>query len=640
MLETLKLQPLTEEEKARRHILGRWYGPIATCNESTRNGRRYNRELWEKALNDELFHEKIANKCLFLELGHPADREETDMSKVCACIPEMPKIINGDLCACVDILDTPNGRILKALCDYGFIPGVSSRGSGDVMPNDEVDPETFFLECFDVVAIPALKKARLNMCESLDKNAVKLKKALTESFHEASDEDKAIMKETLDNLNIDIEETSTEVLTDDDIPWAADEEEILTEEMPADEETEEVKETEAVEENSAESSEAIEEIAEETAEKADETVDEVDVEETDEASEETAPDEAIVDVTGTDEADLDTVKDAIELLQEFDEDTRVEFELTQPNGEEVPVDCIEHFFDDEVLVLNVKACESEEDSDSADSNIETDVEESPVETIEEVEDDEDSADDDGDVEVIESLKEMVRQKEALENEVNLLRKAKTVGDAEVKELQEKLNRYRTAFRNTSAEAAKVPELQTQVQKLTEQLAQSNKTINTLTEQVNKAKQLKESIEGSKTKERSLTEEVSRLTKHSKTLEAKLEGQSKVYTEKLNERTNLAKAYKTRYVETLTKYIESKASMLGVAPSEITSRLNESYTLADIDTVCNQILNNAVPFSRLPFSGRAKTSARIAESVSRPARKDPEYGYDIDDSLYELAGLKK
>jgi hypothetical protein len=145
ILETLKLQPLTEEEKARRHILGRWYGPIATCSESTRNGRRYNRELWERALNDELFHEKIANKCLFLELGHPVDREETDMSKVCACIPEMPKIINGDLCASVDILDTPNGRILKTLIDYGFIPGISSRGSGDVMENNEVDPSTLYL---------------------------------------------------------------------------------------------------------------------------------------------------------------------------------------------------------------------------------------------------------------------------------------------------------------------------------------------------------------------------------------------------------------------------------------------------------------------------------------------------------------
>lgn len=146
ILETLKLQPLSEEEKTKRHILGRLYGPIATCKEGTRNGRLYNKALWEKALQDDIFREKVANKSLFLELGHPLDREETDMRNVCACIPELPKIVNGDLYAYVDILDTANGRLLKTLCDYGFVPGISSRGSGDVMPNDEVDPETFFLE--------------------------------------------------------------------------------------------------------------------------------------------------------------------------------------------------------------------------------------------------------------------------------------------------------------------------------------------------------------------------------------------------------------------------------------------------------------------------------------------------------------
>lgn len=43
--EALQIQPLTEEEKSQRHILGRLYGPIATCKEGTRNGRTYNREL-------------------------------------------------------------------------------------------------------------------------------------------------------------------------------------------------------------------------------------------------------------------------------------------------------------------------------------------------------------------------------------------------------------------------------------------------------------------------------------------------------------------------------------------------------------------------------------------------------------------
>ena len=104
------------------------------------------------------------------------------MSKVCAIIPECPKIIGDELYAYVDILDTANGRILKTLCDYGFVPGISSRGSGDVMPNNEVDPETFFLQTWDIVQLPAVKKARLSVCESLDRKNMKLKKALVESL--------------------------------------------------------------------------------------------------------------------------------------------------------------------------------------------------------------------------------------------------------------------------------------------------------------------------------------------------------------------------------------------------------------------------------------------------------------------------
>ena len=45
ILEALRMQPLSEEEKTQRHILARLYGPIATSNDSTRNGRKYNKEL-------------------------------------------------------------------------------------------------------------------------------------------------------------------------------------------------------------------------------------------------------------------------------------------------------------------------------------------------------------------------------------------------------------------------------------------------------------------------------------------------------------------------------------------------------------------------------------------------------------------
>lgn len=643
ILEALQMQPLSQEEMTARHILGRLYGPIATCVESTRNGRLYNKPLWEKALEDDIFLEKVATKALFLELGHPADREETDMKQACACIPEVPKIVGDDLYAYVDILDTPNGRLLKTLVDYGFVPGISSRGSGDVMENNQVDPETFFLETWDIVQLPAVKKARLNVCESLDSNSIKLRKALAESYQAARDEDKDTMKKALENLNIDIKEELTEATeiaerkTKIDlasIPRDPEEDELLVEEVPADED---------VEDEEAETAEAP---AEEVTATEDETA-ETDGEETgeDTESEEVATEVGTVDVTGEGEADVNTVEDAIELLQEFDDDTEVAFEATDPEGNVSPVDKIEHYEDDGVLVLNVKSCEASDDADAVSDTEETD-EETPVETIEEVDDaDAKAADDDGDVEVIESLKEMVRQKEAMEIELGNLRKAKSVGDAKEQELQEKLARYGTALKKARAEAAKVPELLSEVSKLSENLLHANRNIEKLTEQVNNnARQLKESVDAKEAKVQTLTEQVSTLTQHSETLEAKLEGQTKLYTQKLEERTRLAKSYKKRFIETLNRYVESKAGMLGVQPSEITSRLNENYTLADVDAVCDQILDSTVGFSRLPFGGRTKTSARIAESVSKSAiansRIDPDVGYEIDDSLLELAGLKK
>ena len=644
ILEALQMQPLSQEEMTARHILGRLYGPIATCIESTRNGRLYNKPLWERALEDEIFLEKVATKALFLELGHPADREETDMKQACACIPEVPKIVGDDLYAYVDILDTPNGRLLKTLVDYGFVPGISSRGSGDVMDNNQVDPETFFLETWDIVQLPAVKKARLNVYESLDSNSIKLKKALAESYKAAKEEDKDTMKKALENLNIDIKDELTEASTDSkpaltiaDLPWdpEVEDEEILVEETEATEE-------EASEETEDDAESTDTEVSEETS--TEEAIEDIS-DDTDEAKE--LADAETVDVTGEGEPDVNTIGDAIELLQEFDEDTKVEFEATDANGEVTPVDYIEHYYDDDVLVLNVKSCEdSDATSDDADSNI--DAETTDEETIEddssETEDETDSADDDGDVEVIESLKEVVRQKEALEAELSDLRKAKSVGDAKEQELQEKLSRYRTAYKQLKAEANKVPELQSEVEKLNEQLVQSNKTIETLTEKVNDARQLKESVQTGEITVKRLNEELSTLTKKSKTLEAKLEGQTKLYTEKLQERTNLAKSYKARFIETLTRYVESKANMLNVKPSEITSRLNENYTLADVDAVCDQILESTVNFGRLPFGVGTKTSARITESVSKLAmansRTNPEYGYEIDDSLLELAGLKK
>lgn len=205
-------QKLTEEEIKERGILGRLVGNVADFINPTRNGRKYSEDLWEKVFDNPLMKEKFKNKVMYGELGHPEGRTEIDPEKIAVCMAEPPKKdSDGTLKAVFDILPTPNGKILKALCDYGSILGVSSRGTGDVITDDEgnemVDPDTYDCECWDIVLVPAVESARLQyVTESLDKNTLNLKRALCESLNSASEEDRKVMEETLHELDIDIED--------------------------------------------------------------------------------------------------------------------------------------------------------------------------------------------------------------------------------------------------------------------------------------------------------------------------------------------------------------------------------------------------------------------------------------------------
>jgi hypothetical protein len=603
ILEALQMQPLSEEEKASRHILGRLYGPIATTKEKTRNGRGYNKELWEKALSDEIFREKIANKSLFLELGHPLDREETDMEKVCACIPEMPKIVDGDLYAYVDILDTNNGRLLKTLCDYGFVPGISSRGSGDIMANDDVDPETFFLETWDIVQLPAVKKARLSVCESLGSKTLTM--ALRESLEKATDEEKAEIKETLDKLNISLEEEVDEA--------AEESEEEEVEEIKDSEEAEEETEAEEKEADEDESDEEVEEVSEE--------------------------DLAEVDPT--------TVAGMVALLQEYPEDLKVEFKPLVIDGKEYEITDLDFAESEEdKVVINInynlpEETEGEYNKLPEDENPEVDVEvssdEEPV-SEEEVEESEEAVDD-GDEEVFESLKEMVRQKDELEKEVRDLKNQKTVSDAEVKGLKEELEKYKSGFMRVSELASKSTALGKEVKSLKEQLESKDSKISDLQTQITTHSRLTESTTADKAKVKTLTERLVAVQTEAEQTEEALRSKLEESKKAAQNNATIAKRYKARCAALTERYIATKAGMLGVRPTDITSRLAESYTLDDIDQVCEELLNMGRPAFGLGLGKPKVTINESKVSTKKTTSTGSTDGYEIDDDLLILAGLK-
>jgi len=499
IIEALKVQPLSEEEKEKRHILKRLSGPIASCNESTRNGRKYNKELWERALGDDLFAEKIKTKSLMLELGHPEDREETDMTKVCACIPEAPKIIDGDLYAVVDVLDTPNGRLLNTLIDYGFVPGISSRGSGDVV-GDEVDPNSFFLETWDIVQIPALEKARLVVTESLN-NRQTLTQALTESLNNANVEDRRIMEQALKDLNIDLKENS--------------------------------------------------------------------------------------------------------------EETR----------------------EDKKVQEDVKLNESKEVSDAESSKL------------------------------VKSLREALRSRAELETKLQKLQEEKAVSDTKVSKLEEELRRYKQTSIHLSKVVTSNKGLKKENQSLQEELkkrddiisekdekiksqmttiSQKNLRIKQVMENLNKVseannnkQELNESLD---TQKKSYEKQINSLQEKLETLKSDSQTQIKEYASRLDKNSKLVEKYKSYLTESVNRYIEAKAELYGVKSVEIKNRLNESYTLDDIDSICEDLQKYNLRMNKLPFNLNNKdTKVRVIESKqTRYEQVKPE---DDISSLIELSGIK-
>lgn len=134
-------------------------GEFARCDVPTQNGRTYPRGVYEREIKK--LQESVGSRRAFGELDHPDDGK-TKLSRVSHLITKLSVDGNGVVIGEAEILDTPNGRTLKAILDSGAEVGVSSRGFGSTrsMPDgSQMVGEDFTLRSFDFVADPAMKTA-------------------------------------------------------------------------------------------------------------------------------------------------------------------------------------------------------------------------------------------------------------------------------------------------------------------------------------------------------------------------------------------------------------------------------------------------------------------------------------------------
>lgn len=598
--EGIQYKKLSPDEMKARGILGRLIGPCADFNNATRNGRKYSEKLWENVFNDPIMQEKIKNGVCFGELGHPEDRTEIDMEKIAVCLREQPvKNEKGQLCAVFDILDTPNGRILKTLCDYGSTVGVSSRGQGDLITdingNEAVDPDTYECECWDVVLVPAVESARMKyVTEGLNNNKNRLKRALKEDLNKATEDEKKIMNETLKNLKINLtEESKTE---DKKIGNSEDQAEVDNKE-----------DVEKIEDDDVLSNS-----------------DELDAEDDDMFEARIFTDYLVNNFA---EKQVKKVCKILDLdfddLEDFAENEDVE--NTDEEKEEIP---------DDIKV--------------DDSNKEIPENEEAV--------------DDGDEVLVKSLQEAIVSKANLENDYKSLQEKLAVSDTKVSQINEECNKYKQAVVRLSEICKSTKNLKKDVSQLEksvkekDELIESQKAriarlVKSRKDHVNESNNLSENLNSKSNEINKLNENLNKVKKDSETRvqelteqfknkEAEINKKVSELKESLNKTQSIKESYKKLATTAVNKYIEIKATMLGVTSSDIKRKLGESYTLTDVDEVCEDLKSYQLNVSKLPFSIDRKVGIKVNEAydINKNQKSSINSDDDVDDSLIRLANL--
>lgn len=144
---------LTEEKNGVKSLY--ITGPFLVGEQKNRNGRIYSKSILEREVK-RYNEEYISKNRAFGELGHP-DSPSINLDRVSHLIVNMRQE-GASFIGKAKILETPNGKIAKALLEGGATLGVSSRGMGslkEVNGMNMVQDDYYLATAADIVADPS-----------------------------------------------------------------------------------------------------------------------------------------------------------------------------------------------------------------------------------------------------------------------------------------------------------------------------------------------------------------------------------------------------------------------------------------------------------------------------------------------------
>jgi len=561
----LEYKKLTPEEMKSRGILGRLVGICCDILRPTRNGRLYPDSLWEKVFDSPLVNEQFEAGGIFGELTHP-DREEVDLEKAAILMPEKPKKDkDGHLVGYWDILDTPSGRILKTLCDYGYKVGISTRGSGEIIQdfegNETVDEDTYTLNAMDIVIIPAVKQARLQyVTESLN-NRKSLVESLNQLMENETEDHKKIMRETIDELGI----TEDDVEKSDLDPNADKEDntdvKVLTEEDPYKEIDDMLKVIEGA--NNKMYKDIIDDVNEEK-EKG------TPAEEIKEALDKMLEVEKQNANVPTDSKETDESIDSKEDEEVGNTESKIIEDLQETLRENKQLKAVI-----EELQNKLSVCYAKE------TKLKESLSEHKAKVV--------------------SLIDKCREAGKLNEELSALNK-------KLKSANKSLNEsYR---QNQQTKEEEVVAIDNKCSRLTESLEKKTSELRALKESYTEYKKDSE-------------QKLENLSSQIVTIRSENEIKADRYEKSIRSLKESVNKYKKLAEHSVDKYIGLQATKLGVSKEEIRNRLTENYSYNDIDRVCDKLSEIKLNISSLPFNV-GKSSVRVTESMDKkiPAILNP------------------
>tara|TARA_Y100000592_G_C5361450_1_gene263895 strand:+ start:180 stop:794 length:615 start_codon:yes stop_codon:yes gene_type:complete len=128
-------------------------GVLQKANTLNQNGRVYPIDILRREVQN--YQRFIEEGRALGELDHP-DTSVVELKNVSHVIRAAH--MDGDVCyGTLEVLDTPNGQILKSLVESGIKIGISSRGVGSTRSEGghQVVQDDFQLICWDIVSEPS-----------------------------------------------------------------------------------------------------------------------------------------------------------------------------------------------------------------------------------------------------------------------------------------------------------------------------------------------------------------------------------------------------------------------------------------------------------------------------------------------------